>query len=462
MAAPAVASSASFAETVSGTSRTINKPSGTTSGDWLILAVSIDTTASIDTPSGFTLVYNDVDPASNMRLAVFKRKADGSEGATFTITTASEVACGIICRVTGGDSSEIVDTLSVWAGELNITRSAGVFPCLEAYSACSDGALVLQIASLDDGTGTFTATPPGHTLVDDVGANTSGTSLAIYYKQLASQGYVGANTWTYSDDAEQGISITLVLRASANTSFPSQPHIRSMSALHPPTLTAVNLIKPYGTVDGETLLLIQASESASVLSTTGFTSIQDTNNGAQIYYQMYYKIASGEGASYSVASASQTSVGSTLLRIGGAHTSSPIDTGSTVATGTSAAPTGSTMTPTVNNCLVIFSMACDDDEVTHNSGYPTGYSGAWAESIDENTDIGIMVSYVAQTTATATGAAAATIVASEEWVAAIAAIKPFVAAGAAISPGIMGLMNQFTAWHNGTNDPTMHKIDTGF
>lgn len=425
MAAPVLASSANFAETVAGTSRTINKPSGTASGDWLFLAVSIDTTAAINTPTGFTQFFNDVDVASNHRCALFKRKADGTEGATFTISTDSEIACGIIVRVTGADSTEALDVMSIWGGELNATRSSGVMATLEAYAACSAGSLVLQIASMDAGNATFTATPSGHTLVADVGASSSGTSLAIYEKAMASQGYVGPNTWTYSSNTEQGFAITLVIRASASTSYPAQPVIRCMNALHMLDGTSTSILKPHGTADGDLLLLAQTIRGAGGgLTPPGtFTSIQSTANGIAVTHQAYYRIASGEGSSYTVASSSQDSLLTTMMRIVNAHATTPIDT-SSVATGTSATPTASTISPSVNNCLIIYTAGNDDDEVDTGSGTPSGYSNVYSESNDTGIDAGMIVARLEQTTATSTGAVAGSITASEEWVAIAIAIKP--------------------------------------
>lgn len=34
-------------------------------------------------------------------------------------------------------------------------------------------------------------------------------------------------------------------------------------------------------------------------------------------------------------------------------------------------------------------------------------------------------------------------------------------AAAVVAPGMMGMGNQFVAWHAGTIDPTMHKIEDG-
>ena len=424
MTAPVLASSASFADTSNATSRNIGKPSGTASGDWLFLAVSIDAAATIGTPSGFTSVFNQQEPGGSMSLAVFKRKADGTEGGTFTVATSSEIANGIIIRVTGADSTEALDAMSVWGGSLNAIRSSGVIPTLDAYAACSDGSLVLQVAALDDGAASFSATPSGHTSVATVGASSSGTSMSMHSKTMASQGYVGPSSWTFSDDTEDGWAVTLVIRASANTSYPAQPVIRCMNALHQPSGTAASILKPYGTVDAETLLLVQTGKSASTLTPpAGFTSIQDTSNGTDVYHQAYYKLASGEGGSYSVALSTASGPICTLMRIVGASTSSPIDA-SSVATGTDTSPTASTITPTADNCLILYTEGNDDDEVVTDSGYPAGYSGVYAESNDDGTDCGMILARKEQTTAAATGSAAGSFTATEQWVAFHIAVKP--------------------------------------
>lgn len=428
MTAPALRSSSKFADSANATSRTIAKPTGATSGDWFFLLVSIDGTATITQPTGFTTVFDQIEPAgTNMRLACYKRKCDGSEGSTFTVATSSEIAAGICACISGADSTEALDAMSIWGGELNAVRSPGVLPTGEAYAACSDGSLVIQCAAFDNGSGTsFTTTPSGYTEIETAGANSSGTHMRAQYKTMASQGYVGANSWTYSNDIEQGWALTLVIRASANTSFPAQPVIRCMNTLHMPTAAATTLLKPYGTVDNDLLILAQSSRTASGTGLTppaGFTQIQADSDGASISHQAHYRVASSEGSSYTVSNSSQDSLLTAMMRIVGAATSSPIDT-SSVAKGTSATPTASTITPSVNNCLILYTEGNDDDEVVTGGGTPSGMSNVYSEANDTGTDCSIIIARAEQTTATATGSLAGSFTASEDWVAIAMAIKP--------------------------------------
>lgn len=433
MAAPvAAASPPTFAESANATSRTINKPTSTASGDLLVLIVSIDATATITMPAGFTALMNQLEPSSTMSLAISWRIADGTEGSTFTVTSTSEIANGVIIRVTGAAATAPIDAMSIWAGEVNAIRSAGVIPTLQAYSACSAGALILQVLAIDDGTTSISATPSGHTSITTLGASSSGTKLAVYEKSLSAEGYAGLASWTINDDTEAGFSVTLVIRASTATNLPAQPVMRCMNVLHQPSGIAATLLKPYGTVDNDLLVLVQSGKVVSTLTPPGaFTSIYDTNNAGAIYHQAYQRIASSEGASYSVASSTAAGPICTMMRFTGAATSSPIDTSSS-STGSSATPTAPTITPAAANCFILYTEGNDDDEVTTNSGFPSGYTGIYAESNDDGTDCGIILAFVTQTTATATGTAAGSYTASEEWVAGHIAIKP--AAGGTTTP----------------------------
>ncbi len=433
MSVPVLESATSFADGAAATTRNIAFPASIASGDLLLLWVAIDTTATITTPTGFTQVFNSIEPEqTNFRGAFYTKTATGSESGNLAIDTTSELATGVMARITGWHD---IGALSIWGGEINAIRSPGIVPALNTYANCTDGSLALHVYMSDDGTQSITATPTGATLVATVGAHTSGTKLSVYEADMASEGHTGHLTWTTDDNAEEAWTMVIVVRGSANEPTLAQPVMLCQNALHPPTLTQVDILKPYGTEDGDTLLLLQASESASVLSSTGFTDAENTNNGGVIYLQAAWKIAATEGDSYTVASSSQTTTLHCLQRWINCHATTPV-LDSNTASGTSATPTQTDITPSVNNCAVVTVMACDDDEVTVGGSLFTGHTGLYSESNDEGGDIGMVVDFVNQTTAEATGADACSIVGSEEWLVFQLVMQP---PGAAANPSIGGI-----------------------
>lgn len=421
MASPVIASSATFEDASAQTSRTINKPSGTVSGDWLLLAVAIDLTATINTPTGFTEVFAADDAAATSNMKLFKRKADGTEGATFTITTTSEIGVGCIMRITGADSTDCIDVLSSWQG----TLSAGnVFlPCPQAYAE-SDDSVIVCIATLDGGTSTFTQ-PSGTTNVaNDLGTSSSGAAMSVAYINQASAGYTSTLSFIPSATTEDGVGVTVVIRSNTTTSYPAQAVIRCGTYYQPNATNALTYLKPYGTVDDDLLLLIQSSDISATLTPPGtFTSVQNSNNGTSIYHQVYYRVASSEGSSYTGSNTTSAAKLGSLVRVVNYDTAAPINT-SSVATGSSAAPGASTITPSVNNCLLVFTAGIDNNVVQYGTGTPSGYTNVFSTDTSVGLDVSTIIALKEQTTAAATGTVSGSTSGAELWVAINIAIAP--------------------------------------
>ena len=105
MAFPVVASNTGTFTNPAATSTVIDKPSGLVSGDlWLVL-ITIDNNNVITWPSGWTSVIAAPSGASDCRLEARYRIADGSEGATITVTHTSKKTAWESMRITGHNSS---------------------------------------------------------------------------------------------------------------------------------------------------------------------------------------------------------------------------------------------------------------------------------------------------------------------------------------------------------------------
>lgn len=84
---PVVEATATSAQTTSSTTHTVTLPSGITSGDLLVIFIRAGgNSVTINTPTGWTLLTSR---SSSGRTSIFYRVADGTEGATRTITTSS-------------------------------------------------------------------------------------------------------------------------------------------------------------------------------------------------------------------------------------------------------------------------------------------------------------------------------------------------------------------------------------
>lgn len=414
MAVPVIASTSFTTDAANATTRNIAKPSGTASGDWLIGISATDGSSGVTIPTGFTLVFGKVNEHGTARLDVYKRKADGTEGANFAFGSASEAGNHFMLRITGADSTDAIDVLSYASGE------AATIPALPIHTV-HDDTLILQIAGNDGGVAI--TDPGGSSSVLNKTGITAGCSLSVISSSVATPGYAATAAFTHT--LEQFSALTIGIRPSATLgSLPSQPYIRNCICLAPAATTAFSYDLPYGTVDDDLLLCIQSSDTTGILSTlSGFTVDQNDSNTA-IWGQVQWKKAASETGPYSGSSASSAAKIGVLMRIANADTTTPINQSATPAKGTSTSPASATITPSVNNCLIIAAEMNDDDDVTDNSGYPSGYTGLVAADTQDAADSGLIIGFLPQTTAAATGAATFTLAAAEEWLAFHLAIAP--------------------------------------
>jgi len=117
-------------------SNTVNKPSGTAAGDLLVIAtISYDNPVSV-TCTGFTRRINNVDHGSafdHIWVSVLDRVADGSEGASFTVSTSGGYTDTLCGRYTGASAAPY-DT-SNWAGSTGGNTTTASAPAVTTTTA---------------------------------------------------------------------------------------------------------------------------------------------------------------------------------------------------------------------------------------------------------------------------------------------------------------------------------------
>lgn len=458
MAVPVIATQTTFVDGANTTSRTINKPASTASGDWLVCIISMDGSGAVTlTGSTFTTAFQ-LNGNTNS-FAVFTREVDGTEGASFTVGSSSEMGAGVMMRITGGDSTEITDVLSVFHGHPGVNGEINA-PIL--YSE-TDDALIIHACGSDSGLTALTKPSADTAIVTNLASSSAAGQLTVSSIDQASAGYTATAHFATSLVGEEHICVTIALRSTSTVSaYPDQPVVRCQSQRAPLATQAMDIKKPYGTVDDDLLIAAAVSDIASTLTPDGtFTSVQNSNNGTVCYTQLYRRIASSEGASYTWSNTTTASKMAVMLRIVNYDTATPIDN-SSVATGNDSTIDASTITPSVDNCLLLFLGGADDDDVTYNSGYPTGYTNLLTLGSTQGSDSTLMFAFNTQTTAAATGTVTGNLTVGEEWVAILAAIKPDAGGGTPVVAGFMqNLDGQFTANYGGQGfyDPTIQKLN---
>lgn len=177
------------------------------------------------------------------------------------------------------------------------------------------------------------------------------------------------------------------------------------------TTTSATVNKPTGTQDGDLLLAFVSNYNGfggdiSVVP-SGWTLLgtrTQWRQGGDFYARVYYKIASGEPASWTWQASVATEFIIDVVAISGVDTTTPINQSSqnTSASSTSTAA-GTSVTPTVDNCLVLTHIFARSVATSTALTQPTGYTEDY-DVRSTNAAVRLAEAYLLQTTATATGA----------------------------------------------------------
>jgi len=104
--APVVETTATTNGTTATANAAVNLPSGIVSGDLLLVLhrSASNTTSHAVSGGGWTNLFNDDSDGSNDRISLWYRQADGTEGATITITQTSSKFASIAYRISGAEN----------------------------------------------------------------------------------------------------------------------------------------------------------------------------------------------------------------------------------------------------------------------------------------------------------------------------------------------------------------------
>ncbi len=200
--------SASSAGTSSAT-LTINKPTGTVSGDVMLATIAIRPNTATITASGWTLVRRMDNASGNGNsLAVYYKVAGASEPGSYSFTfSTSTGAAGGIATFIGIDTTNPVD---VDAGQNTASSLSLASPSVTTRYA--NDMIVTSYAFASSAT--FTP-PSGMTEAFDVASTSTGStgeSIESNYQLQSAIGATGTRTATASNDADTGNAHTLALK----------------------------------------------------------------------------------------------------------------------------------------------------------------------------------------------------------------------------------------------------------
>lgn len=152
---PTVQTRNDSAETANTTSHTVDLPAGITSGDLVLVAFATDGVPLISFPAGWTEVGEEQRGTSH-QVAMWYRNADGTEGASITVTTdATERSAHRSWRISGHEPA----TAPVWNGANSF--AVPIDPPNLAPAWGSAKTLWIPICSFSEGS--ITSYPPNYT-----------------------------------------------------------------------------------------------------------------------------------------------------------------------------------------------------------------------------------------------------------------------------------------------------------
>ncbi len=175
-----------------GTAVSVAKPSGWQVGDRAYALVAPNGAPSIADANGAAPwnLMGTVQSDSAMSMGLYTRVIDGTEGATVDFTLGTAQTWAFVVWTNTDVHATHQDVAPSYSAVVNaLTQDS---PSITTITA---GAWHIVACQADIGSGSFTGVPSGYTLLVQT---TASRDLIVYYKEIASPGATGAQTWTYS------------------------------------------------------------------------------------------------------------------------------------------------------------------------------------------------------------------------------------------------------------------------
>ena len=385
---------------VTATTATVTVPAGN-AGDLLIIGVaaSSNATTSADAPlitaSSGALTKLDGFDSVWLNSAVFYRFVQAGDASTYTFTLSSGAPEAVACVRYSGVSTIRYWGLNATTGSSTETASSLTFPAAGNVQA-SDVVVAFACmgGSTKSATVTTISTPSGWT--QDTTQNGPLSSLAfpvtgaIYHRAAAT------DTPSVTGSTGQWVIQNVVLSATSDP-VPDTPG-GTISFVNASTVAGTaagqaNVVvnKPSGVVDGDVLLLAVTSTFLGVdtppagwtmlTAATGAYSHGTASNVYDAMTTVWYKVASGEGASYTIGLTTAQQTAAAIVAYRGTRLSSPVrmvgETNTNSGSATTTSPTPYMLPGVVATNLVVNFYTSGGDA----AGTPsvTGPSGTWTQ-----------------------------------------------------------------------------------
>ena len=281
-AAIALRGSPTTASVTSGTSLTINKPTGVVAGDVMIVSIAQYATSSgAAALSGWTAIKSGSLSQSARFGTILYRVAGASEGTSyaFTLTPSVSGAVGEIVAFSGVDNTTPLDAI----GTGFTTASSASVTAATITTVTDNAAAILfgMAASITSGTGaTWGSWASGLTeLYDNQGTGTgnNATSVGAAWKTIAPAGATGAGSATLSTSMRNG-GFWVALRpavnpaSAANSTVTASPSAVFADNYTTSTITVTLKDSGGATLQGKTVTLASSRGATDTISAASGTS----------------------------------------------------------------------------------------------------------------------------------------------------------------------------------------------
>jgi hypothetical protein len=181
------------------------KPSGVASGKDIVVIIAVDVsgtdaTATWTPASDFDELFNLTEVDSQPKVAMWRKRAGGSEPADYTFSYAAATGTllngiGLMLVVDGADDSSFEDVAEVYA---DLTTASPTCPDI---NTATNGAAVLRITANNNGTllvAPDNVYPAGTTGIMSraAAANSSSPCLSVAFQTIATAGAAGTAQYT--------------------------------------------------------------------------------------------------------------------------------------------------------------------------------------------------------------------------------------------------------------------------
>lgn len=374
MAAPSVVASAT-GPTNTTTSVTVNKPTGTSDGHYMLGVVVNEgaSTAPTTVPSGWTLrasqVVTGVNHAGDGWVGIYEKVAS-SEGASYTWSGFTDSCAGGITTFSGVDTSTPVDASgsqtngnTAAPGTPSVTTKISETLIVEAFGALDNIGVSAYVCATDPTTLTEQFE------VQSTGGNDSTVSLATASKTAV--GPTGAGSATLAGSRDSGGFLLALRPASDGTQRWERKDFGG--AAFADGNGGHSFSYPGGAPNQGDLLVIGASSDTTVSTPSGWSlAVSDVANlGAYVFYKI---AGAGESSSVTITTSGNFNTSIRFERWAGAAASSTLDgTGSahSLSGGYTSGPAAATGTLTATGELAL-SFICTSGQTA--AGAPTNHS----------------------------------------------------------------------------------------